>query len=1039
MADDVEVRISADASGFKVAMSESRVGAQSLIDSFARLKKQTAESEKGFASAQSEVKRLAVELKAAREAADFTGGAKGIRALEKDFDAAVRAAGRAKTEFLSQRDATEGLRRQLAGVGVSTSNLAAEQVKLRSASAATTGEVAKTGTALTRTGKSAKELELAMRGVPAQFTDIFTSLAAGQNPLMVFLQQGGQLKDMFGGIGPAARAVGGQILALVNPYTLTAASVAGLTAAYLAGKKEVSEFTRAILLSGNAAGTSVAQLQALSVQVEAASGATRGKAAEVLTTLVSKGKVAAGSLGEVAEAAIAMEVSAQSIEETAKQYASLGKAPLEAAMKINESTGFLTAATYQQIKALAEEGRTADATAVAQKALAEAQKAAAKQIEENLPPLEKGWNAVTEAIKHAADAYKNFGRDAPLEQQVESLRKRIPELLNVYGSGLLGQLVLKNAQEDLKTLEEKLAIQRKTNEERKTENDLTKATVALDQATATAKDEALSKQITAVNTAREAYNATIAALRQKNPDVDPLSTKQGIEAAEKLRAKIAEWAPEINKASIAAEGRLKEALVGAMQAGREEADKLKQDIKDLLAEAAQVRAGLSGAGLKAQERRDRAPTSEEADLKAQQQAIKDADRAGNKELAERLKLELDGKEAAAEAFRQRREDAIDARNAAEAEAAIAESSRAAVFAANAAIDAKSTGDVDRARAAQALAKQASDSAKAAEESASKIKDDGLAAGMLEQVQKVQADALDAQAAVKQAQLKEIEGQTAAQAKALEELETRVAALKSGTVVKIDVQSEAGLNAVKAFQAALDALPRNVVVGLQTQQGGVPAAPSGGGGDGTTTGASTPTGTALPPSVVPAQETVKVNADASQAAAAVDTAIPRPEDGNRQDGGGRCAHLQRQGKRRPARHPRQGLRRKTARPCPPRPCRQHAVLGNAREVVIQIPAVRHYGLDNLLRLNAMQLPKFAFGGQLGGVKLPSTSFTDRLPLAAMAQALEKSAPAGGLKPAVFKIDGFGEVPVHIDTRTEQELERLIDRRFQRAALSAGRRR
>src|SRR5690606_36214751 len=41
---------------------------------------------------------------------------------------------------------------------------------------------------------SAKATAAAMRGVPAQITDIAVSLQGGQRPLTVLLQQGGQLK-----------------------------------------------------------------------------------------------------------------------------------------------------------------------------------------------------------------------------------------------------------------------------------------------------------------------------------------------------------------------------------------------------------------------------------------------------------------------------------------------------------------------------------------------------------------------------------------------------------------------------------------------------------------------------------------------------------------------------------------------------------------------------------------------------------------------------------------------------------------------------
>ena len=47
---------------------------------------------------------------------------------------------------------------------------------------------------------TAKQTTAALRQVPAQLTDIIVSLQGGQAPLTVLLQQGGQLKDVFGGI-----------------------------------------------------------------------------------------------------------------------------------------------------------------------------------------------------------------------------------------------------------------------------------------------------------------------------------------------------------------------------------------------------------------------------------------------------------------------------------------------------------------------------------------------------------------------------------------------------------------------------------------------------------------------------------------------------------------------------------------------------------------------------------------------------------------------------------------------------------------------
>ena len=72
---------------------------------------------------------------------------------------------------------------------------------------------------------SAKQTAFAMRGIPAQMTDIWVSIASGQKPMTVLLQQGGQLKDLFGGVGNAARAVGGYVLGMINPFTVLAGAI----------------------------------------------------------------------------------------------------------------------------------------------------------------------------------------------------------------------------------------------------------------------------------------------------------------------------------------------------------------------------------------------------------------------------------------------------------------------------------------------------------------------------------------------------------------------------------------------------------------------------------------------------------------------------------------------------------------------------------------------------------------------------------------------------------------------------------------------
>ena len=58
---------------------------------------------------------------------------------------------------------------------------------------------------------------------------------------------------MFGGIGPAARAMGGFVAGLVNPSPSPPVAVGGLTTAWYQGGKEAQEYQKAPS-TGNAAG-----------------------------------------------------------------------------------------------------------------------------------------------------------------------------------------------------------------------------------------------------------------------------------------------------------------------------------------------------------------------------------------------------------------------------------------------------------------------------------------------------------------------------------------------------------------------------------------------------------------------------------------------------------------------------------------------------------------------------------------------------------------------------------------------------------------
>lgn len=121
---------------------------------------------------------------------------------------------------------------------------------------------------------SAGQYRNAMRYLPMQMTDIVTSLASGMPVYMVAIQQGGQLRDSFGGVGNALKAM----LSMVTPARV---AIGGLAGAVLIAAKAGSDYftaydeiNKAIIRTGNIAGTSALQIMASSQSISASTGAT---------------------------------------------------------------------------------------------------------------------------------------------------------------------------------------------------------------------------------------------------------------------------------------------------------------------------------------------------------------------------------------------------------------------------------------------------------------------------------------------------------------------------------------------------------------------------------------------------------------------------------------------------------------------------------------------------------------------------------------------------------------------------------------------
>ena len=288
-------------------------------------------------------------------------------------------------------------------------------------------------------GMSAAATAAAMRNVPAQITDIVVGLQGGQAPMTVLLQQGGQLKDMFGGVVPAAKALGSTIAGLVSPFLLIVSAAAAFGYAIYKGSEESRRFNDTLIVSGNRVGKTAEDLTRLATSVGAVAG-SRGKAVEALDQIAASGKIAGTNLESIATAAVAMNRAVgREISDTVQEFESLGDAPADALAKLNEKYNFLTSAVYEQVKALEKQGRTQEAVALAQDTLAAAFQKQASLVTQNLGVIERAWRGVTGAASTAWEAMKGIGRADTVDDLQTKIRAASDRLRSLQNAGGFGE------------------------------------------------------------------------------------------------------------------------------------------------------------------------------------------------------------------------------------------------------------------------------------------------------------------------------------------------------------------------------------------------------------------------------------------------------------------------------------------------------------------------------------------------------------------------------------------------------------------------
>ncbi|EHX8113215.1 TPA: phage tail tape measure protein, partial [Escherichia coli] len=278
-----------------------------------------------------------------------------------------------------------------------------------------------------KAGISVGQYKAAMRTLPAQFTDIATQLAGGQNPWLILLQQGGQVKDSFGGMIPMFRGLAGAITLPMVGVTSLAVATGALVYAWYQGDSTLSAFNKTLVLSGNQSGLTADRMLTLSRAGQAA-GLTFNQARESLAALVNAG-VRGGEQFDAINQSVARFASASGVEvdKVAEAFGKLTTDPTSGLIAMARQFRNVTAEQIAYVAQLQRSGDEAGALQAANDIATKGFDEQTRRLKENMGTLETWADKTGKAFKSMWDAILDIGRPESSADMLASAQKAFDE------------------------------------------------------------------------------------------------------------------------------------------------------------------------------------------------------------------------------------------------------------------------------------------------------------------------------------------------------------------------------------------------------------------------------------------------------------------------------------------------------------------------------------------------------------------------------------------------------------------------------------
>lgn len=283
-----------------------------------------------------------------------------------------------------------------------------------------------------RAGISIGQYNNAMRMLPAQLTDVATQLAGGQSPWLILLQQGGQVKDSFGGLIPTFRGLLGAVSPLAVGVAALTAAGAGIGYIFYQGTSTLSDFNKTLTLSGNTAGLTTDRMLALAKSGQQA-GLTFGQTTDSLTALIDAGVGAGARFDELSQSVAKFSTaSGIPIEKVAEAFGKLTNDPTSGLIAMAQQFHNVTAEQIDYVAQLQRSGDEAAALQAANDAATKGFNTQTQSLIDNMGTIERSADSLKRAFKSMWDAALDLGRPDTAGEMVSKAQSAFKQADDIW-------------------------------------------------------------------------------------------------------------------------------------------------------------------------------------------------------------------------------------------------------------------------------------------------------------------------------------------------------------------------------------------------------------------------------------------------------------------------------------------------------------------------------------------------------------------------------------------------------------------------------